>query len=72
MIAQREARVAGNMLVLFFSLVMLYAAATVIGFALGWRLYAFLNAERRDYEEREVEHLRAALGEAQVRRARAP
>lgn len=57
---------------LFFSLAMLYAAAAVIGFALGWRLYTLLNGERRDYEEREVAQLRAALGEAQVRRARAP
>ncbi len=57
---------------LFFSLAMLYAAAAVIGFALGWRLYALLNHERREYEEREIELLRAALAEAQVRRARAP
>ena len=60
------------MLGLFSSLVMLYAAAAVIGFALGWRLYAFLDGERRDHEAREVEHLREALAEAQVRRARAP
>lgn len=60
------------MLSLFVSQALLYLAAAAIGFALGWRLYALVNAERRDLEAQEVEQLRAALNEAQVRRARAP
>ncbi len=60
------------MIGLFFSQVTLYAAAGVIGFAMGWRLFGLINAERRANAEREIDHLRVALSEAQVRHARAP
>lgn len=58
------------MIGLFFSEAILFAAAALVGFAVGWRLYAALAAGRRREEEREVEQLRAGLTEAQVRRAR--
>jgi uncharacterized membrane protein SpoIIM required for sporulation len=60
------------MIPLFFSQVILYAAAGLIGFALGWRIYEQLRGERRRTAEREIDQLRAALSEAQVRRARGP
>jgi hypothetical protein len=55
---------------LFFSEVILFAVAALIGFAVGWRAYVFLAAERRRTEVRDVEQLRSALSDAQVRRAR--
>ncbi|MGD9966937.1 MAG: hypothetical protein AB7T59_10480 [Hyphomonadaceae bacterium] len=55
---------------LIFSEVILFSAAALIGFAAGWRLYAMAAASRRVTEERDIERLRAALTEAQVRRAR--
>jgi len=58
------------MIGLFLSEAILFAAAGLIGFAIGWRLYAMIAAQRRDVEARETEQLRAALTEAQVRRAR--
>jgi len=58
------------MIGLFLSEAILFAAAVLIGFAIGWRLFAGFAAERRRAEERAVEHLRQALTEAQVRRAR--
>lgn len=58
------------MIGLFFSEAILFAAAALIGFAVGWRLFAAFAARRRREEEREVERLRAGLTEAQVRRAR--
>ncbi len=58
------------MIGLFLSEAILFAAAGLIGFAIGWRLYAMIAAQRRDVELRETEQLRTALTEAQVRRAR--
>lgn len=57
---------------LLFSQVMLFAAAALIGFGAGWRLYALVNAGRRRAEQRDIEQLRAGLTDAQVRRARTP
>ncbi len=59
------------MLGLFVSQVMAYAALGAIGFALGWTGFNLLHAERRRMAEREVEQLRVALSEAQLRHARA-
>ena len=58
------------MIGLIVSEVILYAVSALIGFAIGWRAYVMLAARRRDVEFRETEQLRAALTEAQVRRAR--
>lgn len=58
------------MIGLVLSQVMLFAAAALIGFALGWRLYVMASAPRREADRREVEKLRGDLAEAQVRRAR--
>ncbi|MBN8606754.1 MAG: hypothetical protein J0L81_07540 [Caulobacterales bacterium] len=65
-----NARDAGNMLGLFLSQVILFVVAAGLGFALGWRIRAYFAAQRRRAEEREIGQLRAALSEAQVRRAR--
>ena len=58
------------MIGLILSEVILYAVAALAGFAIGWRAYVMLAAQRRKQDEREIEQLRAALTEAQVRRAR--
>lgn len=58
------------MIGLIVSEVILFIIAGLIGFGLGWRAYVALAAQRRDAELRETEQLRAALTEAQVRRAR--
>jgi hypothetical protein len=58
------------MIGLFFSEAILFAVAGLIGFALGWRLYTMIAAQRRTAEARDIEQLRGALTEAQVRRAR--
>jgi hypothetical protein len=58
------------MLGLFFSEAILFVAAALIGFAIGWRLYALVSENRRRAEERDMEQLRAGLTDAQVRRAR--
>lgn len=60
------------MIGLFFSQVILYAVAAVIGFAIGWRLRAQAAALNTRAANHDVEALRAALQEASVRRARAP
>jgi hypothetical protein len=60
----------GKMIGLFLSQVILYAAAGILGLALGWRLFALVRDERRRVIEREIDQLRMALSEAQVRRAR--
>jgi hypothetical protein len=57
---------------LFLSEAILFFAAALIGFALGWRLYALAHASRRRDEERHLQNLRSSLSEAQVRRARSP
>jgi uncharacterized protein (DUF697 family) len=65
-----NARDAGNMLGLFLSQVILFVVAAGLGFALGWRICTYFATQRRRTEEREIGQLRAALSEAQVRRAR--
>jgi hypothetical protein len=60
------------MIGLFFSEAILFIAAALIGFAAGWRLHGIAAARRRRAEERHNDALRAALSDAQVRRARAP
>lgn len=49
----------------------LFIAAGLLGFALGWRVCLLAAARRARAAEQDVEHLRHALSEAQVRRARA-
>ena len=58
------------MIGLFLSEAILFAAAALIGFAAGWRARVLFAARRGREAEREIEHLRSALSEAQVRRAR--
>lgn len=58
------------MIGLILSEVILFAAAALVGFAIGWRIRTLAGARRMSEERREVEHLRGALSEAQVRRAR--
>lgn len=58
------------MIGLILSEVILFAVAAMIGFAIGWRLYAAGAAQRRDAAAHETEQIRSALTEAQVRRAR--
>lgn len=55
---------------LFLSQVILFLAAAVLGFAVGWRAYAMTARPRMRAEERDIEDLRHALTDAQVRRAR--
>lgn len=55
---------------LILSQVILFAAAALIGFAVGWRAYAMIAGRRMRDEERDIEELRHALTDAQVRRAR--
>ncbi len=56
---------------LFLSEAILFAVAALAGFAVGWRFFVLADLRRQDIEGQEVEALRAALSEAQVRRARA-
>ncbi|MCX7359760.1 MAG: hypothetical protein NT015_16685 [Alphaproteobacteria bacterium] len=58
------------MIGLIFSQVILFVVAALIGFGIGWRAYIMSGAQRRNEAARETEDLRAALTEAQVRRAR--
>lgn len=58
------------MIGLFLTLLVLYAVAAVIGFVAGWRLRVLASQQTRRAAVRDVESLRAALSEAQVRRAR--
>lgn len=58
------------MIGLIFSEVILFVVAAGLGFAIGWRAYIMAGAQRRNEAARETEDLRAALTEAQVRRAR--
>lgn len=60
------------MLGLFVSELILFMAAALAGFAVGWRLCLIAGRDRRVTAERDVEDLRTALSEAQVRRARSP
>ena len=65
-----RARSAGKMIGLILSEVILFAVAALMGFGIGWRAYVMMGAARRNEVARETEQLRAALTEAQVRRAR--
>lgn len=58
------------MIGLFLSEVILFVVAALIGFAIGWRIRALAAARRMADERHDVEFLRSALSEAQVRRAR--
>jgi hypothetical protein len=59
-----------SQVMLLLTEVILFVAAGVIGFAVGWRAYAMVAGARMRAEERDVEDLRHALTDAQVRRAR--
>jgi len=48
----------------------LFLAAALIGFAIGWWARALASSRRLADERRDVTYLRSALSEAQVRRAR--
>ncbi len=58
------------MLGLVASELILFAVAALLGFAAGSWLYASFARRRRESERRDIEQLRSALTEAQVRRAR--
>jgi hypothetical protein len=58
------------MIGLFFSELVLFAVAVLAGFAVGWRVHAMAAAARRRDADRELDQLRVALSDAQVRRAR--
>lgn len=60
------------MIGLFFSQVILFVAAGLIGFAAGWRTYVTIAGARARADERENDELRHLLTDAQVRRARGP
>jgi hypothetical protein len=60
------------MIGLFLSEVILFVAAALIGFAIGWRLHTIMDGQRRRADAQHVETLRTALSDAQVRRARSP
>ena len=55
---------------LFFSELILFAVAGLVGFAAGWRAFAALAASRKRADARTTDRIRQALTEAQVRRAR--
>lgn len=55
---------------LVFSEAILFLVACAIGFAIGWRLRAFLAESRQLESEDELILLRSAISEARVRRAR--
>ncbi|HVY85036.1 MAG TPA: hypothetical protein VG943_07875 [Caulobacterales bacterium] len=57
------------MIGLFFSELILYLIAAIAGFAIGWRLRVHAASLALKAAERDVDSLRAALSEAQVRRA---
>jgi hypothetical protein len=58
------------MIGIFLSELILYVIAALAGFVIGWRVRAHAAALHLSASERDVESLRAALSEAQVRRAR--
>jgi hypothetical protein len=58
------------MIGLFLSEVVLFAVAALLGFAVGWRAFVFIAAERSKDDAREVQRLRSALSDLQVRRTR--
>lgn len=58
------------MIGLILSEAILFIAAGAIGFAIGYSARASASSRRMADERRDVEYLRSALSEAQVRRAR--
>lgn len=58
------------MIGLIFSQILLFAAAGLLGFGAGYALRAQSARVRTSAVEHDIEALRAALSEAQVRRAR--
>jgi hypothetical protein len=58
------------MIGLILSEAILFVVAALIGFAAGWRVRGLAAARRLAEERADVERLRGALSEAQVRRAR--
>ena len=55
---------------IFWTMLATHWAAALIGFAIGWRARALASSRRMTDERRDVQFLRSALSEAQVRRAR--
>ena len=55
---------------LLLTVVSLFVAAGVFGFGIGWWVFKLVAGARKREEERDVEDLRQALTDAQVRRAR--
>ncbi|MGE3143657.1 MAG: hypothetical protein AB7L65_10080 [Hyphomonadaceae bacterium] len=58
------------MAALLGSQIVLFLAAGLIGFALGWQIRAAAHAVLADGIERDIDELRRRVGEAHVRRAR--
>jgi len=58
------------MIGLFFSEAILFVVVALLGFALGWRGFATLAAQRAREDAEDIERLRVALSNAHVRRAR--
>jgi len=54
---------------LFLSEAILFIAVILLGFAAGWRIYLIAAERSRRAEDQDTEMLRAALSEAQTRRA---
>lgn len=57
------------MIGLIFSQLILFAAAALVGFAVGWRLRAHAAAVHIRAAEADIEALRLAVADARVRRA---
>ena len=57
------------MIGLFFSELILYVVAILLGFVIGWRLRAHVGSMMVRAAEDDVTQLRVALSEAQVRRS---
>lgn len=60
------------MIGLFLSELILFAVAALAGFVLGWRVRVYAASVNLRAAQNDVDALRTALSEAQVRRARAP
>ncbi|HET9230565.1 MAG TPA: hypothetical protein VFO00_04720 [Vitreimonas sp.] len=58
------------MIGLILSEVILFMAVGLLGFAIGYSARSLASSRRMADERRDVEYLRSALSEAQVRRAR--
>lgn len=65
MLGKRETRVNFGLLL---SQVILFAAVIGVGFALGWRAYLAMVSSRLRADARDLDQLRALLGQLQTRR----